>query len=168
MASLQSPVHAADAQALQDLHQGIVVELGRWNDMDPQRTTSREAALQGDIDRSISAIEVAGTAIELLANKCSVYEEELDTFKKIVSELNFRLESAHEKLARAERDAQSANNRAARSETQANELGDRIKKKAALEAELTGNLDRMIKAVKQNFASSVSFKDHGFRKALRE
>ena len=166
--SLQSQFHSAEHQALQDLHKGIVGKLGRWNDMDSPRITSREAAVEDDIDRSVSAIEGAGTLIELLTNKCSIYEEELDSSRQVVSDLKSRLESAHEIIARSERDAKSANDRAARYETQANELCDRIKKMAALEAELTDGLNRMMRAVKQNFASSVSLKDRSLKKTLRE
>lgn len=165
---LQSQLNSADAQALDELHQGIVVELGRWNKCDAPTTSVPDATLQAGIERSINAIEAAGTAIDLLTNKCRRYEEGLRSSSKTIGELKSSLEGAHQKLARAEIDAQSASGKAARMEAQTKELRDQIKKMEAREADLTANLDRMVKAVKENFTCSNHLADHPFRKAVGE
>lgn len=136
------------------------------NRSDAPTTSVPDATLQGGIERSINAIEAAGTAIELLTNRCRSYEEGLRSSSKIIGELKSSLDGAHQKLARAEIDAQSATGKAARMEAQKEEMRGQIKELAARETELTAHLDRIMKAVKENFTISNHLVDHPFRKAV--
>jgi chromosome segregation ATPase len=167
MTSVQGLVHTVDAQAFEELHQGMVVELSRWSG-NRSPTSNPDVALDDGIVRSISAIEAAGTAIELLTEKCRGYEEDLRNYSKAVGELKFSLEGAHQKLARATIDAQSAGGKAARMEAETNELRGQIKNMVAREAGLTANLDRMIKAVNKNFAFTANLEDRPFKRAVGE